>query len=263
MMKKLIVLCVVFCVSTGLFAQSPELFPRYTVVDVEPTVTGDKGLDQLQKEFQEQADKSLNGQVRVDYLVLPNGAIGDCRVNYTYPQGDENLAYEGRRFVSTLPRFTPGVLRGENVRTWKYVTLTFGKVPQKDRKDDRPSIGVYAVKGEDYGESKGELLDKKEMASLAQLPVFPGGVNSLMEFLSSTIYYPDECVKQKIEGRVLVEFVVETNGSISSMEIKQSVHPLLDEEALRVIGIMPRWFPAMSDKQPIRVKYTVPITFRL
>ena len=112
MKKSLIILCIALFSHIALFAQSSELFPRYTVVDIEPTITGDKSLEQLQSEFQEQADKSLNGQVRVDYLVLPSGAIGDCRVNFTYPQGDENLAYEGKRFVYSLPKFNPGVLKG-------------------------------------------------------------------------------------------------------------------------------------------------------
>jgi TonB family protein len=264
MKKSLFLVFIALFTKIGLFAQTSELFPRYTVVDIEPTITGDKSLEQLQSEFQEQADKSLNGQVRVDYLVLPSGAIGDCRVNFTYPQGDENLAYEGKRFVYSLPKFNPGVLKGENVRTWKYALLTFGKIPEKDNKQDRPTIGVYRVKGEDYGESHGELFDKKEIETMiSQMPVFPGGANSLIEYLSKNVSYPEECVKQKIEGRVLVEFVVEEDGSISSIQVKQPVHPLLDEEALRVIRIMPRWFPAMTPKEPVRVKYTVPITFKL
>lgn len=86
---------------------------------------------------------------------------------------------------------------------------------------------------------------------------------SLVEFLGANIQYPAECEKAKIEGRVLVEFVVENDGSITSLVVKQSVHPLLDQEALRVVGQMPRWFPATTDKGTVRVKYTVPISFKL
>lgn len=255
-MKRLwVILLTVLLTSIQMSAQSSELFPRYTVVDVAPQVTGEKSLEQLQSEFQDQADKKLKGKVRVDFLVLPSGAIGDCRINYTLPDGNEDLAYEGKRFVASLPKFTPGVLNGDNVRTWSYVILNFGKVKKLEKQEYQSTLGVVFQSVEGNANTTNKEVE--------QMPSFPGGFYSLIDYLSNNIQYPEECLKQKIEGKVLVEFVVETNGSISSITVKQSVHPLLDDEARRVISAMPRWFPAIQDNEPVRVKYTVPITFRL
>ena len=96
-----------------------------------------------------------------------------------------------------------------------------------------------------------------------QMPKFPGGDAALMQFLSSTIKYPKDAMEQKKQGRVLVTFVVEKDGSVSDTKIVKSVSPSLDEEALRVINAMPKWEPGMQKGKAVRVKYTIPISFRL
>ena len=256
-MRRLFFVSLMLFASLCLYAQALEMFPRYTVVDVDPQVTGEKSLEDLQREYQDQAPSNLNGRVRVDYLVLPSGAIGDCRINFVTPQGDEDLIFEAKKFVAQLPPFTPGLLKGEKVRVWKYAILTFGNY-QIDEESYNTSLGTIFKKKTDTPRDK-PLSD----VEIEQMPTFPGGVYSLLDYLSANIHYPEECEKAKIEGRVLVEFVVENDGTITSLEVKQPVHPLLDQEALRVISQMPRWFPAMSDKGTIRVKYTVPISFKL
>ena len=92
-------------------------------------------------------------------------------------------------------------------------------------------------------------------------PEFPGGTAALLQFLSSTIKYPAECRDSSIEGRVIVSFVIGKDGAICEPEVVKSVHPLLDAEALRVISLMPNWVPGMQQGIPVRVKYSVPITF--
>ncbi|MCR5158068.1 MAG: TonB family protein [Prevotella sp.] len=96
-----------------------------------------------------------------------------------------------------------------------------------------------------------------------QMPKFPGGDAALMQFLSSTIKYPKDAMEQKKQGRVLVTFVVEKDGSVSDTKVVRSVFPSLDEEALRVIKAMPKWEPGMQKGKTVRVKYTIPISFRL
>ena len=96
-----------------------------------------------------------------------------------------------------------------------------------------------------------------------QMPSFPGGVNALMAYLSSSMKYPPEAEKKGLQGRVILSFIVETDGSISNVEIKKSIHPLLDAEAIRVVKAMPQWYPGKHKGQPVRVKYTLPLTFRL
>ena len=96
-----------------------------------------------------------------------------------------------------------------------------------------------------------------------QMPQFPGGPAALMQFLSQNVKYPVEAHKAGVQGRVIASFVVEKDGSITEACIARSIHPSLDAEALRVIGSMPNWMPGKQNGEPVRVKYTVPITFKL
>jgi protein TonB len=85
----------------------------------------------------------------------------------------------------------------------------------------------------------------------------------LLEYLLENIQYPEECKASDIEGRVIVTFVVEKDGSISDAKVVKSVNPLLDEEAVRVVSAMPKWLPGKQMGVAVRVKYTLPVTFRL
>ena len=96
-----------------------------------------------------------------------------------------------------------------------------------------------------------------------QMPQFPGGTGKLFEFLSMNVKYPAEAEKNDVQGRVIVTFVVEKDGEVSNAKVVKSVNPALDAEALRVINAMPKWTPGMQGGEPVRVKYTVPVTFRL
>lgn len=96
-----------------------------------------------------------------------------------------------------------------------------------------------------------------------QMPEFPGGMAELMKFLGKNIKYPTIAQENGIQGRVIVQFVVNQDGSIVDPVVMRSVDPYLDKEALRVISTMPKWKPGMQRGKAVRVKYTVPVTFRL
>ena len=96
-----------------------------------------------------------------------------------------------------------------------------------------------------------------------QMPEFPGGMQALIEFLSQNIKYPEDAQKQKVEGRVLVKFVVETDGSVSNLEVAKNAFPSLDAEAMRVVQAMPKWTPGKQRGQVVRVKFVLPINFHL
>ena len=96
-----------------------------------------------------------------------------------------------------------------------------------------------------------------------QMPQFPGGPAEMMAFLAKNIRYPVAAEKAGVQGRVIVTFVVEKDGSIAEARIVKSVSPELDAEALRVINAMPNWLPGRQNGEAVRVKYTVPVTFRL
>ena len=96
-----------------------------------------------------------------------------------------------------------------------------------------------------------------------KMPEYPGGSAALFEYLNGNIKYPTDAEKKKIEGRVLVTFVVNTDGSITDIEVVRKAFPSLDAEAVRVISGMPKWIPGEQKGQKVRVKYTVPLNFRL
>ena len=110
---------------------------------------------------------------------------------------------------------------------------------------------------------KVKKAEKEAFDVVEQMPQFPGGPSALMQFLSSNVKYPKEAYEKNVQGRVIASFVVEKDGSITEAVIRKSIDPLLDAEALRVIGSMPKWEPGMQNGEAVRVKYTVPITFKL
>ena len=96
-----------------------------------------------------------------------------------------------------------------------------------------------------------------------QMPMFPGGQKALMEYLAANVQYPESMGDTCAQGRVVVSFVVERNGSIAEPKVVKSVHPALDEEALRVVNAMPKWIPGSQNGERVRTRYTIPITFKL
>lgn len=96
-----------------------------------------------------------------------------------------------------------------------------------------------------------------------QMPSFPGGISGLRTYLNQNIRYPAEAQENCVQGRVVVRFVVEKDGHISDVTVLRSVDPSLDKEAVRVIRNMPRWSPGKQGGEPVRVRYTVPVSFRL
>ena len=95
------------------------------------------------------------------------------------------------------------------------------------------------------------------------MPEFPGGMGALMQYLAKSIKYPVIAQENGIQGRVTCTFVINKDGSIVDAQVLRGIDPSLDKEALRVINAMPKWSPGKQRGKPVRVKYTVPVTFRL
>ena len=94
-------------------------------------------------------------------------------------------------------------------------------------------------------------------------PEFPGGTTALMKFLGDNIKYPVIAQENGIQGRVITNFVVERDGSISDVQVVRGQDPSLDREAVRVIKTMPKWTPGQQRGKPVRVRFTLPVVFRL
>ena len=95
------------------------------------------------------------------------------------------------------------------------------------------------------------------------MPAFPGGMEAMIQFISSNIQYPADAQKQKVDGRVMVNFVVEKDGSITEVKVIKPTFPSLDAEAIRVVKAMPKWKPGYQRGQAVRVQFTMPINFSL
>ena len=129
---------------------------------------------------------------------------------------------------------------------------------------------VYTTDNSNKTGSKEKLADAGDAATSSKVykvverqPEFPGGMRELIKFLQKNIQYPTICQEQGIQGVVVVQFVVDENGNITDTQVVKRVNPYLDKEALRVISIMPPWNPGMQKGRYVRVRYTLPVTFKL
>ena len=147
---------------------------------------------------------------------------------------------------------------------------------QEELQETNTAIGAFNVEGND--ETAGEVLKAKEVIAepeppkveetkvfdvVEQRPSFPGGQGALMSWLGSNIKYPVVAEENGVQGRVVCTFVVERDGSITDVKVVRGVDPSLDKEAVRVLKAMPKWIPGKQNGSAVRVKYTVPVTFRL
>ena len=154
------------------------------------------------------------------------------------------------------------------------------QVKQMDKLDEKVAVGTEnkaGVKDRTVEAVRSEIAvaapppppaPKPEVATkvfdvVEEMPSFPGGNAALMSYLNSNTKYPVVAQENGVQGRVIISFVVERDGSISDVKVARSVDPSLDREAQRVVKSMPRWTPGKQNGQTVRVKYTVPVVFRL
>jgi protein TonB len=102
-----------------------------------------------------------------------------------------------------------------------------------------------------------------EFFELESVPAFPGGEAGVMQFLSANIQYPKKAQDNNIQATVVATFIVERDGSISGVEIKRDLGGLFGDEVRRVLALMPKWQPGMVNEKPVRVRYTLPVRFKL
>lgn len=119
------------------------------------------------------------------------------------------------------------------------------------------------VKSEEIITIEEEEIENDVFVLVEQMPEFPGGQEAMFKFLSATIIYPKEARDNGIEGKVFVNFTIEKDGSINEVKVIRGVHPLLDEEAVRVVESFPKWKPGTQKGKTVRVSYNLPLNFVL
>lgn len=113
-------------------------------------------------------------------------------------------------------------------------------------------------------EEEEDVVEEQEIFEVVEnMPAFPGGDAALLQWLSKNMKYPAIAQENGVSGRVVVAFVVERDGSIADVKVERGVDPYLDKEATRVVSLMPKWKPGEQRGKPVRVRYRVPVTFRL
>ena len=95
------------------------------------------------------------------------------------------------------------------------------------------------------------------------MPEFPGGTQALFKFISENLEYPQHAIDGQIEGRVVVQFVVDKTGKVGNIQVVRSIDKLLDQAAIDVVRALPAWKPGMQNGQPVNVRYTWPVSFKL
>ena len=207
-----------------------------------------KWLGQNIKYPAEAKEKGVQGRVIVQMVVEKDGTITNAKVVRGV---DPLLDAEALRVVNQSPKWKPGMQKGEAVRVKYTLPIMFrlsndssdSKAAETPRKAIVDENGVHQV--------------------CEEMPEFPGGMAECMKWLGKNINYPEDCKKEGIQGRVIVQFVVDKDGSIKDPTIARGVHPSLDKEALRVLSSMPNWKPGKQKGEAVKVKYTIPVMFRL
>ena len=233
----------------------------YTIVDEMPQFQGgDSALVEYitHNVHYPQAEKAqgIQGKVFIGFVVEKDGSISNVEVKRGI--GEECDA-EAVRVVKDMPAWIPGKRNGEPVRVSSMLPINYKIVePQQSQYQMVVTDEVKRIS------AKPSMTDNNtKMVVIDKMPAFPGGEEGVMDFIGTNIRYPKYAQDHGISGRVLVRFVVETDGSITNVEVLQGIGGGCDEEAVRVVKMMPKWIPAENDGEKVRVMFTLPINFRL
>ena len=240
--------------------------PVFEVVEIMPEFPdgGMSGLMQfLSKNIQYPINAQKNhtqGRVTVQFVVNKDGSISEPKIIRGV---DPDLDGEAIRVISLMPKWKPGMQKGQPVRV-KYTVPVMFRLSDDGQKEEYkpiPKIDETVVVG--YASKQAPAEEEPVFEVVENMPEFAGGMGGLMQYLSKNIKYPVEAQKAGIQGRVIMQVIIDKNGNVTNPKVTQPVDPLLDTEAIRVTASMPKWKPGTQRGMPVNVKYTFPIVFRL
>ena len=190
-------------------------------------------------------ENGVQGRVIIQFVVMKDGSVVDVEVARGV---DTYLDKEALRVVKAMPKWKPGRHKGKEVNVKYTLPVVFrldkdAEVKEKKEFPNPDEYGIYRV--------------------VDEMPEFPGGMGELMKFINSKIVYPAEAHSKGEQGRVIVQFVVETDGRVTNAKVAKGVSPSLDAEALRLVGAMPNWEPGKDKGKAVRCMFTVPVVFKL
>ena len=205
---------------------------------------------ELQK-LQELAKKERKEQKQIQPKVEPKKVVEEVRATqkFTAPVIKKDELVKEENEVKQMDQLDEKVAVGSENREGT-----------TDRTDIavRNDVAVATPPPAPQQEVENKVFDVVEV-----MPSFPGGNSALMEYLRDAIKYPVVAQENGVQGRVIISFVVERDGSITDVQVARSVDPSLDKEAMRVVRSMPKWNPGKQNGAAVRVKYNLPVSFRL
>ena len=228
----------------------------YQVVDEMPEYPG--GVEAMMKYVsenvqypQEAKDNDISGRVFISFVVEKDGSVSNVKVMRGIGGGCDE---EAVRVISSMPKWKPGIKDGKPVRVSYMMPLTF-----------KLTEGQPAKPAQKTDASQPDMKPDKDgvYQNVEEMPEFPGGIEGLMDYVSKNVKYPESAKEKNLQGRVMVKFVIEKDGTVSNVEVFRGWENELDDEAVRVVKAMPKWKPGKQDGKTVRVSYMLPINFVL
>lgn len=209
---------------------------------------------------------NIEGRVVVHFIVNKDGSISNVGLTRSV---DPLLDKEAIRVISDMPKWKPGMQRGKAVRVKYTVPVMFRLQGPKNAEPYQAVVGTakdgnleevvaVAKATTPISRTEGKVYEKVE-----NMPEFPGGVQGLMQYISSNLKYPAAAQKAGVQGKVIVSMIVDKEGNITDPKIIKGITPLLDAEAIRIISDMPQWKPGTDKGEKVNVQYTIPLVFKL
>ena len=204
--------------------------------------------------------RNAQGLVVYTFVVEKDGTLSDFNIIH---RADSLLNEEALRILKNMPPWRPARHKGEIVRAETYVPMYFklNKNARMATGTSRPSSSATAKA---YAKTDRGLLENNDIYTIVdKMPYYEAGEKGLANFISHNIRYPREALQQGIEGRILCSFVVAADGTVSNIEVVEGLHSSLNDEAIRVLGLMPRWIPGENGGEKVNVKCLLPIDFTI
>lgn len=183
---------------------------------------------------QEAKDAGVEGRVFIGVVVMKDGSLACAKVLKGLGYGCDEAALE---VFMGMPKWMPAIQRGKAI-CYPYVAPVF------------------------FGH-KQEIVEQELITVVENMPEYPGGFDAMFDFINGNLEYPQEAKDAEIEGKVFVSFIVEQDGSLSSIKLLRGIGYGCDEAAMDVVRKMPNWKPATQRGKPVRVQYQLPFNFKL
>jgi protein TonB len=203
------------------------------------------------------AERNAQGLVVYTFVVEKDGSLSNFNIIH---RADPLLNEEALRILKNMPPWRPARHNGEIVRSETYVPMYF-KLNKNVQYSTRTSSSATARA---YAKTDQSILENSEIYTIVdKMSVYEYGEKELANFISYNMRYPKEALQQGIEGRILCSFIVGKDGSISNIEVVSGSNEALNNEAIRVLGLMPKWTPGENNGEKVNVKCLLPIDFTI